>query len=98
MRVKSRSVVFLSIIKNILVIRNLECDFILRDPDLNYSYVQVVMKIMLIRETEDREYAPLEKIKDNYNKYILTRNDFIQKRNGIIHKNIPELMANGELL
>ena len=79
-------------------IGNLECDFILRDSDLNYSYVQVAMTIMLSRETEDREYAPLEKIKDNYNKYILTRNDFIQKRNGIIHKNIPELMARGELL
>ena len=53
---------------------------------------------MLSKETEDREYAPLEKIRDNYKKYILTKNDFIQTRNGIIHKNIPELMANGELL
>lgn len=79
-------------------IGKLECDFILRDSELNYSYVQVAMTIMLNKETEDREYAPLEKIKDNYNKYILTRNDFIQKRNGIIHKNIPELMARGELL
>ena len=34
---------------------------------------------------------------DNYPKYILTRNDIIQKRNGIIHKNIPEFMANGEV-
>lgn len=79
-------------------IGNLECDFILRDVNLNYSYVQVAMTIMLSKETEDREYAPLEKIRDNYKKYILTKNDFIQTRNGIIHKNIPELMANGELL
>lgn len=34
---------------------------------------------------------------DNYPKYIFTRNDIIQKRNGIIHKNIPEFMANGEV-
>ena len=34
---------------------------------------------------------------DNYPKYILTRNDIIQKHNGIIHKNIPEFMANGEV-
>ena len=77
-------------------IGNLECDFILRNQDMNYSYVQVAMTIMLNKETEDREYAPLEKIQDNYDKYVLTLNDFIQKRNGIIHKNIPELMANGE--
>ena len=34
---------------------------------------------------------------DNYPKYILTRNDIIQKHNRIIHKNIPEFMANGEV-
>ena len=48
-------------------------------------------------ETEEREYKPLETIKDNFPKYILTRSDPIQHRNGIIHKNMPELMKNGEL-
>jgi len=42
--------------------------------------------------TEDREYAPLEKIGDNYPKYVLTRNDPIQNRNGIIHANLPIFM------
>ena len=45
----------------------------------NYGYVQVTMTTMLNRETEDREYAPLEMIKDNYPKYVLTRNDTIKK-------------------
>lgn len=36
-------------------------------------------------------------IKDNYPKYVLTRNDMIQKRNGIIHENIPQFMAAGKL-
>ena len=78
-------------------IGKLECDFIIRNYSMNYNYVQVAMTIMATRETEDREYAPLEAIMDNYPKYILTRNDIIQKRNGIIHKNIPEFMANGEV-
>lgn len=78
-------------------IGKLECDFILRDNQNNYSYAQVTMTMMLSRETEEREYAPLEKIKDNYPKYVLTRNDMIQKRNGIIHKNIPEFMSKGEM-
>lgn len=78
-------------------IGKLECDFIMRDNMNNYGYVQVTMTIMLNRETEDREYAPLEMIKDNYPKYVLTRNDMIQKRNGIIHENIPQFMAAGKL-
>lgn len=78
-------------------IGKMECDFIMRSHFANYCYVQVTMTMMASRETEDREYAPLEAIADNYPKYILTRNDMIQKRNGIIHKNIPEFMAKGEL-
>jgi hypothetical protein len=78
-------------------IGKLECDFILRGQSMNYSYVQVSMTIMASRETEDKEYVPLESIRDNYPKYVLTRNDMIQKRNGIIHKNIPEFMAKGEM-
>lgn len=69
-------------------IGRLECDFILRDASAAYSYVQVAMTIMNSIETENREYAPLEKIADNYPKYLVTRNDMIQKRNGIKHVNI----------
>ena len=39
------------------------------------------MAIMSNKETEDREYVPLESIADNYPKYVLTRNDMIQKKN-----------------
>ena len=78
-------------------IGKLECDFILRRGDSEYSYVQACMTMAASRETEDREYAPLSKIRDNYPKYILTRNDPIQKRDGIIHKNLPQFMAGGTL-
>ena len=46
-------------------------------------------------ETENREYRPLEKIKDNYPKYILTRNDLLQQRGGIHHKNIAPFIKEG---
>lgn len=46
-------------------------------------------------ETEDREYRPLEQVRDNYPKFVLTRNDMIQRRNGIVHRNIPEMMSQG---
>ena len=70
----------------------LECDFIMRDESINYSYVQVAMTIYNSIETENREYAPLESIKDNYPKYVITRDNLIQKRNGIIHANIESFM------
>lgn len=78
-------------------IGRLECDFILRSRAASYSYVQVAMTIMNSLETENREYAPLEKIRDNYPKYLVTRNDLIQERNGIKHVNIGSFMKNGDL-
>ena len=74
----------------------LECDFILRNPEMGYAYVQVAMTIMADRSTEEREYRPFEQIRDNYPKYLLTRSDPIQHRDGIIHANIPEFMQNGK--
>lgn len=70
----------------------LECDFILRDDHLNYSYLQIGYTILDSIKTEDREYAPLESIKDNYPKYVLTTDFLIQKRNGIIHANIANFI------
>ena len=78
-------------------IGKLECDFILRDRELNYSYVQVSYTIMLSKETEDREYKPLEQIKDNYPKYVVTTDYLLQKRNGIKHINILDFMRNNAL-
>lgn len=76
-------------------IGKLECDFILRNPEMGYAYVQVAMTIMADRSTEEREYRPFERIRDNYPKYLLTRSDPIQQRGGIIHANIPEFMLEG---
>lgn len=73
----------------------LECDFIFRNGDADYAYAQVAMTIMADKTTENREYAPLERIRDNYPKFVLTRNDPIQKRNGIIHENLPDFMRQG---
>ena len=78
-------------------IGKLECDFILRDNELNYSYVQVAYTILASKETEDREYRSLEQIKDNYPKYVATTDYLLQKRNGIKHINIIEFMKNCEI-
>lgn len=76
-------------------IGKLECDFILRDNEMQYSYVQVSYTIALSKETEDREYCPLEAIKDNYPKYVATMDSLLQQRNGIAHINLVDFMRNG---
>jgi len=78
-------------------IGKLECDFIMRDIESNYSYVQVAYTINESRATEDREYRPLEQIRDNYPKYVITTDYLMQKRNGINHENIMDFMKDGRL-
>jgi len=73
-----------------------ECDFILRDPDINYSYVQVAYSIA-DPLTEEREYRPLEMIRDYYPKYLMTTDYLLQKRNGIHHLNMIDFMKNHQL-
>lgn len=77
-------------------IGKLECDFILRDNEMQYSYVQVSYTTALSRETEDREYKPLESIRDNYPKYVATMDTLLQRRNGIAHINLVDFMKNGK--
>ncbi len=69
-------------------IGKLECDFIVRKQMMQYAYIQVA--------TENREYRPLESIRDNYPKYVITRDSLIQMRNGIIHVNISAHMKEGK--
>ena len=79
-------------------IGKLECDFIIRNREMDYSYVQVAYTIALSKETEDREYRALEMIKDNYPKYVMTTDYLLQNRNGIKHVNILNFMQNGQEL
>ncbi len=75
-------------------IGKLECDFILRNTENDYSYVQVAYTILQSEDTENREYKPLEGIGDNYAKYVATADYTLQKRNGIKHINLMEFMKN----
>ncbi len=78
-------------------IGKLECDFILRDVNLSYSYVQVAYTIASSRDTEDREYRSLEGIKDNYPKYVMTTDYLLQNRSGIANVNLIDFISAGKL-
>ena len=73
-------------------IGTLECDFIVRNAEQNYAYIQVSYTIANSKETENREYRSLERIRDNYPRYIMTTDYLLQKRNGISHVNLMEFM------
>ena len=59
------------------------------------AYVQVAMTIVSDRKTEDRECRPLEQMRDDRPKSVITRNDPIQRRGGIVHENVTELIGEG---
>lgn len=70
-------------------LRNAEIDFTVKNRDGEIEYYQVSWE-MSNAETERREFAPFEKVKDNYPKFLLSTESFPQSRDGIIHKNVFE--------
>lgn len=70
-------------------LRNAEVDFVAKNRSGNIEYYQVSWE-MTNAETIEREYGALEKVKDNYPKFLLSTESFPQGRNGIIHKNVFE--------
>jgi len=70
-------------------LRNSEIDFTVKNRNGEIEYYQVSWEISN-HETERREFAPLETVKDNYPKFLLTTESFPQSRAGIIHKNVFE--------
>lgn len=69
--------------------RNGEIDFTVKNCNGIVEYYQVSWKISSA-ETEEREFTPLETVKDNYPKFLLSTESFPQSRAGIIHKNVFE--------
>ena len=73
-----------------------ECDFIVRASDMHYAYIQVCYTIAQSKETEEREYRPLESIQDNYPRYLVTTDYLLQRRSGIQHVNLVDFVSGGE--
>lgn len=69
--------------------KNGEVDFVAKNKNGEIEYFQVTWELSTA-ETVKREFASLERIKDNYPKYLLSTESFPQGKNGIIHKNVFE--------
>ena len=82
-------------------IGNLECDFIVRDKNQNYAYIQVTytMQGEDIKTTEkikEREYRPFRKIQDGYPRYIISLDRFRDQQEGVKHINAIDLFLGME--
>ena len=64
-----------------------EIDFVAQQPENRIEYYQVAQSVM-DENTLSRELAPLQAIKDNYPKFLLTRDYDRNNYNGIQHINV----------
>ena len=71
---------------------NLEVDFVCTKGN-EKIYVQVAY-LLASPETIEREFTSLEKIDDNYPKYVISMDEFDMSRNGIMHINIIDFLMN----
>ena len=71
---------------------NLEVDFVCTKGN-EKIYVQVAY-LLASSETIEREFTSLEKIDDNYPKYVISMDEFNMSRNGIKHINIIDFLMN----
>jgi uncharacterized protein len=67
--------------------RNTEVDFVCKSPTGDIEYYQIAWQITN-ESTVEREFGALEKINDNYPKYLLTADSFTQNRSGVKHLNV----------
>ena len=67
--------------------RNTEVDFVCKNSIGEIEYYQVAWQ-MTNESTIEREFGALEKINDNYPKYLLTTDSFTQNRSGIRQLNV----------
>lgn len=74
-------------------INELEIDFICEKNSNEKIYIQVTY-LLASEETLKREFTPLEKIGDNFPKYIISYDQFDFSKNGIKHINIVDFLMN----
>jgi predicted AAA+ superfamily ATPase len=73
--------------------RNSEVDFVCKTSKGDIEYYQVAWQITN-ESTMKREFDALEKLNDNYPKYLLTTDSFTQDRHGIRHLNVYNWLLN----
>ena len=79
-------------------IGNFECDFIIRDEQQQYAYIQVAYTLhgeddAATEKIKEREYRPFRSIKDGYPRYIISLDRFRDQQEGVRHINAVDLFV-----
>ena len=82
-------------------IGKLECDFIARDKNQNYAYIQVVYSLQgedpaSTQRIKEREYRPFRNIRDGYPRYIISLDAYRDQQEGVHHINAIDLFLGKE--
>ena len=82
-------------------IGNLECDFIVRDKDQRYAYIQVTYTLQggsqeATKKLKEREYRPFRSIRDGYPRYIISLDKYRDQQEGVYHINAIDLFMGKE--
>lgn len=90
------NIVFLELLRRGYTVRvgkieNLEVDFVCTKSGNKKLYIQVAY-LLASKETIEREFSVLEKIHDNYPKYVISMDLFDMSKNGIKHFNIIDFL------
>ena len=76
------------------LLKNASFNDLFKTPSGDINYFQVAW-LLSNEKTTEREFRSLEKIRDNYPKFLLTTDSFTQDRFGIKHLNVFSwLLAN----
>lgn len=79
-------------------IGNFECDFIVRKPNGDYSYIQVAYSITGNEKVKEREYRPFREIRDGYPRYIISLDVLKDQQEGVHHINAIDLFLGKEVI
>lgn len=80
-----------------------ECDFIVRDHNQNYAYIQVAYTLRgedakATERIKEREYRPFRDIKDGYPRYIISLDKYRDQQEGVHHINAIDLFLGKETI
>lgn len=78
-----------------------ECDFIIRNRNGEYAYIQVAYSLQggdekSTQKIKEREYRPFREIRDGYPRYIISLDKFRDQQEGVHHINAIDLFLGKE--
>ena len=79
-------------------IGKLECDFVVRNPNGDYAYIQVTYSMTGNEKVKEREHKPFRELRDGYPRYIISLDKLRDQQEGVHHINAIDLLLGKETI